>query len=188
MLFEPQRRDIDCTTATYTDIMLTGFNTHRANHSGPDLTWNDTLASAAQTTTTTGVPGVHDKQVPPQHDQYPLRYALCGILFVQQRQMLIMICAVTAQAGARTSITTEAPVTTLPATPSTRGTTANSRITTHLRRCCTDRYRSNASGLRPSASHTRRGLWPLHANCMAGMFACLVGQGRIWSHLQVDIH
>ena len=48
MLFEPQRRDIDYTTATYTDIMLTGFNTHRANHSGPDLTWNDTLASAAQ--------------------------------------------------------------------------------------------------------------------------------------------
>ena len=61
MPFELLRRDIDCTTAAYTDIMLTGFNTHRANHSAPDLTWNDTLASAAQVTTTTGVPGVHDK-------------------------------------------------------------------------------------------------------------------------------
>jgi uncharacterized protein YkwD len=61
MPFELQRRDIDCTTATYTDIILTGFNTHRANHSASDLTWNDTLASAAQMTTTTGVPGVHDK-------------------------------------------------------------------------------------------------------------------------------
>lgn len=44
--------------------------------------------------------------------------------------MLIMIYAVTAQAGARTSITAGAPVTTLPATPLTGGTTANSRITT----------------------------------------------------------
>ena len=39
----------------------------------------------------------------------------------------------------------------------------------HLRRRCTDRYRSNTSRLRPSAGHTRRGLWSLHANCMAGM-------------------
>ena len=29
MPFELQRRDIDCTTATYNDILLTGFNTHR---------------------------------------------------------------------------------------------------------------------------------------------------------------
>ena len=56
-----KRQTIDCSTAAYSDIILTGFNTHRANHSVPDFTWNDTLASFAETTATTGTPGVHDK-------------------------------------------------------------------------------------------------------------------------------
>jgi uncharacterized protein YkwD len=56
-----KRQTIDCTTAAYSDIILTGFNVHRANHSVPDFTWNDTLASFAETTATTGTVGVHDK-------------------------------------------------------------------------------------------------------------------------------
>jgi uncharacterized protein YkwD len=56
-----QRQSVDCTTAAYSDIMLAGFNVHRANHSVSDFSWNDTLAGFAQTTTTTGTPGVHDK-------------------------------------------------------------------------------------------------------------------------------
>lgn len=56
-----KRQSVDCTTAAYSDIMLAGFNIHRANHSAPSFTWNDTLAGFAQTTATTGTPGVHDK-------------------------------------------------------------------------------------------------------------------------------
>jgi uncharacterized protein YkwD len=56
-----KRQTIDCSTAAYSDIILTGFNVHRANHSVPDFTWNDTLAGFAETTATTGTIGVHDK-------------------------------------------------------------------------------------------------------------------------------
>lgn len=58
-----ERRAVDCATAKYKDIMLTGFNTHRANNSVADLTWNKTLAGFAKTTSTTGTPGVHDRRV-----------------------------------------------------------------------------------------------------------------------------
>jgi uncharacterized protein YkwD len=54
-------RDLDCSTATYQDIILTGINTHRANHSVDDLVWNKTLAKAAKKTATKGVVGDHDK-------------------------------------------------------------------------------------------------------------------------------
>jgi uncharacterized protein YkwD len=56
-----KRQTIDCTTANYSDIILTGYNVHRANHSVPDYTWNATLASWAKKTATTGKVGVHDK-------------------------------------------------------------------------------------------------------------------------------
>lgn len=53
----------ECPGWTYSKMMLTAHNNHRANHSVTALVYNSTLANAAAVTAVNGVIGAHDKYV-----------------------------------------------------------------------------------------------------------------------------
>lgn len=54
-------RSGECPGWTYSKMMLTAHNNHRANHSVNALVYNSTLANAAAQTAANGVIGNHDK-------------------------------------------------------------------------------------------------------------------------------
>lgn len=58
-----EARSGECPGWTYSKMMLTAHNNHRANHSVNALVYNSTLANAAANTAANGVIGQHDKYV-----------------------------------------------------------------------------------------------------------------------------
>lgn len=58
-----EARNGECPGWTYSKMMLTAHNNHRANHSVNALVYNSTLANAAANTAANGVIGQHDKYV-----------------------------------------------------------------------------------------------------------------------------
>lgn len=49
-----------CTGWSYQTQMLRSFNVHRANHSAPNLVWDNNLAATAANTAKNGAIGSHD--------------------------------------------------------------------------------------------------------------------------------